>query len=771
MLLRTFFMSLLALMVVAASSASQDGQIYVVHMDPIKVAELDRSLQGVKRWYEAVMDSIIEYSSQEEDKGSEDGEMQSPQLLYVYETVLSGFSAKLSTKQFKFLQNVDGFLFATPDEVLNLHTTYSPLFLGLHAGKGLWGIPNSASDVIVGVIDTGIWPEHVSFRDGKVGPVPSHWRGICEEGTRFSTANCNKKLIGARAFFKGYESAAGRINETVDFRSPRDTQGHGTHTASTAAGNLVPGASMLGVAGGVAGGMSFASRIAAYKVCWPSGCSSADIYAAIDQAVADGVDVLSLSLGGGSRPYYMDNMAIAAFGAVQKGVFVSVSAGNAGPQESTVSNTAPWLMTGAASYLDRSFLSTVKFGDRRSFRGASLYSGKPTKQLSLVYGDSAGGEGAQYCIRGSLSPKLVKGKIVACDRGMNGRTDKGEQVKLAGGAAMLLLNTEAQGEEYFADAHVLPASSLGAMAAKATRDYVTGTKKPYAKIVFEGAVYGSPAPTMAAFSSRGPSSVGPEVIKPDVTAPGVNILAAWPPTVSPTEIATDKRRVSFNLVSGTSMSCPHVSGLAALIKSVHRDWSPAAIKSALMTTAYTLNNRKAPMGDAGTNSAGSATPFAFGSGHVDPERASDPGLIYDITTEDYSNYFCSLNYSSSQREILVGRNYDCPEQGPAQVGDLNYPSFSVIFEGLRNTTAVTYTRTVTNVGMPGRYSVGVSEPEGVSVTVVPNVMAFTKNGEKMSYKVKFVALARRTRSGSSFGELVWVSGRYSVRSPIAVSWK
>lgn len=378
------------------------------------------------------------------------------------------------------------------------------------------------------------------------------------------------------------------------------------------------------------GGMSFASRIAAYKVCWPAGCSSSDILAAIDQAVADGVDVLSLSLGSaGNRPYHNDNMAIAAFGAVQNGVFVSCSAGNSGPTQSTVGNTAPWIMTVAASYIDRCFPTTIKLGNGRVFQGASLYSGRPTNQLPLVYGDTAGGDGAEYCTEGSLSPALVKGKIVICDRGISGRVDKGLQVNSSGGAGMLLVNTADQREELIADAHVLPATSVGAAAAKAIKDYMIMAKKPTARIAFEGTGYGFPAPIMAAFSSRGPSSVVGDFIKPDVTAPGVNILAAWPPTTSPTDLRNDKRRVSFNVVSGTSMSCPHVSGLAALIKSVHRDWSPAAIKSALMTTAYTDDNHHAPIGDAGSDSSESGTPFSFGSGHL---ARSEPQIRALFTT-------------------------------------------------------------------------------------------------------------------------------------------
>jgi subtilisin family serine protease len=152
--------------------------------------------------------------------------------------------------------------------------------------------------VIVGIFNAEIWPEHVSFQDSGMSAIPSKWKGKSESGTKFSPSNCNKKIIGARAYPKGYEAILGRINETIDHRSPRDTQGHGTHTAATAAGNLVDKASFYGLANGSAAGMKYTERIAAYKVCWPSGCNSTDLLAAIDQAVADGVDVLSLSLWG-----------------------------------------------------------------------------------------------------------------------------------------------------------------------------------------------------------------------------------------------------------------------------------------------------------------------------------------------------------------------------------------------------------------------------------------------------------------------------------------
>lgn len=513
------------------------------------------------------------------------------------------------------------------------------------------------------------------------------------------------------------------------------------------------------------------------------GCTNSDILAAMDQAVSDGVDVLSLSLGGAARPYYNDSIAISSFGAIEKGVFVSCSAGNSGPSKSTVGNVAPWLMTVAASYTDRSFPAMIKLGNGQIFKGSSLYKGNPTKQSPLVYGKTAATQGngriAQYCIEGSLDPKLVKGKIVACERGINGRTEKGEVVKIAGGLGMILLNSETQGEELFADAHILPATTIGAYAAKIIRSYASSSKKPTASISFIGTVYGdSDAPKMAAFSSRGPSLVGPDVIKPDITAPGVNILAAWPPKASPSLLKSDKRSVLFNIISGTSMSCPHVSGIAALVKSVHRNWSPAAIKSALMTTAYTLTHKgKTPILDIGSNkSSEMANPFVFGSGHVDPERASDPGLVYDINTQDYLNYLCSLNYTSSQISILSKGNFTCSnnDSGSLQVGDLNYPSFAVMFSSrsARN-GSVTYKRVVTNVGYPKSvYAVKVEEPKGVSVNVEPKNLRFRKMGEKLSYSVSFIAYGRDRVSGSSsFGSLVWVSRHYSVRSPIAVMWQ
>ncbi|KAL3618696.1 hypothetical protein CASFOL_037515 [Castilleja foliolosa] len=735
---------------------------YIVHMNSEKIKYLDATLGPSRKWHEEIIESISTFNQDDHN----------PQFHYAYDTIISGFSAKLSKKHLESLKEVDGFVHASRDKLRTLQTTHSPQFLGLRKGQGLWSAKNLASDVIIGLVDTGIWPEHKSFNDWGLSPVSSHWKGECQAGTNFTASNCNRKLIGAAAFFKAYESENGRINETYDYRSARDSFGHGTHTASTAGGNLVGDANIFGVANGTAAGMSYTARIAAYKACYQYGCFDSDVLAAMEQAVKDGVDVLSLSLAGEIVQYYDDALAVGAFGAIKKGVIVSTLAGNLGPNKSTVVNGAPWLMTVAASSTDRKFLAQVSLDDGSNFLGASLFFGKPTQQLPLVYNKTGG---AKFCESGSLSSTQVQGKIVICVRGGHiDRVPKGEVVKNAGGVAMILVNEVDQGEETIVDAHVLPAVSLGATAAKSIIIYTNSSRNPTAMIKFQGAVDNNPAPTMAVFSSRGPNLVDPNILKPDLTAPGLDILAAWPANISPTRFKFDKRRVLFNIYSGTSMSCPHVSGIMALLKSQHKDWSPAAIKSALMTTAYVYDSKNNIISDmAALNGSKSANPFVFGSGHVNPERASDPGLIYNISTRDYFDYLCSRKYNSTQMAIVTGENFTCSTASHFKPGALNYPSFSVIIS--KDFTATTYKRTVTNVGSQVRttYTVNVIEPEGVSITVRPNVLKFKNPKEQLSYNVIFKAKKGKgvMPAEFSFGSLEWVSadGKHHVRSPIAVT--
>jgi subtilisin family serine protease len=411
------------------------------------------------------------------------------------------------------------------------------------------------------VLDTGLYPiGRGSFKpaDG-LGPAPSSFSGGCVSTSSFNaSAYCNNKLVGAKFFYKGYETALGHpIDETKESKSPLDTEGHGTHTASTAVGSSVAGAGFFDYARGQAVGMALVARVAAYKICWKSGCYDSDILAAMDEAVADGVDVISLSVGasGYAPSFSRDSISIGAFHAVSKGVVVSCSAGNSGPGEYTATNIAPWILTVGASTIDREFPADVVLGDGRVFGGVSLYSGEPldSTQLAVVYGGDCG---SRLCIQGELDPKKVTGKIVLCERGSNARVAKGAAVKQAGGAGMILANTEESGEELIADSHLVPATMVGQTFGDKIKYYVKTDPSPTATILFRGTVIAnSPsAPRVASFSSRGPNYRASEILKPDVIAPGVNILAAWTCAASPTDLDIDARRVEFNIISGRP--CP-----------------------------------------------------------------------------------------------------------------------------------------------------------------------------------------------------------------------
>ncbi|GJN23229.1 hypothetical protein PR202_gb10859 [Eleusine coracana subsp. coracana] len=511
-----------ALLVAAAAGAGRDDRsTYIVHMSH---SAMPNDFVEHGEWYAASLQSVSDSAT----------------VLYTYDTLVHGYSARLTRAEAEALEQQPGVLLVNPE-----------------SGTG--------SDVTVGVLDTGVWPERPSYDDAGFGPVPAGWKGKCEEGPDFNASACNKKLIGARFFLAGYEAAKGPVDVTKESRSPRDNDGHGTHTSSTAAGAVVPGADLLGYAAGTAKGMAPRARVATYKVCWVGGCFSSDILKAMEVAVSDGRD----GEGESSCP---------------------ARAGNAGPGDATLSNGAPWITTVGAGTIDRDFPAYVALGNGKNYTGVSLYSGKPLPDapVPLVYaGNASNSSMGALCMSGSLIPEKVKGKIVLCDRGTNARVQKGFVVRDAGGAGMVLANTAANGEELVADAHIVPGAGVGEKAGNALRAYASSEPNPTARIVFAGTKVGvQPSPVVAAFSSRGPNTVTPGILKPDVIAPGVNILAAWSGSVGPSGIPADTRRVGFNIISGTSMSCPHVSGLAALLRAAHPEWSPAAIRSALMTTAY-----------------------------------------------------------------------------------------------------------------------------------------------------------------------------------------
>ncbi|KAJ1294587.1 hypothetical protein BS78_01G156600 [Paspalum vaginatum] len=763
-MLRALVVLALALAVSAAAAAEEEEErrTYIVHMAK---SAMPAAFADHGEWYGASLRSVS-----------------AGNMLYAYDTVLHGFSARLTPREARDMACLGGVLAVNPEARYDLHTTRTPEFLGIagdDAGPGLWPQSGTAGDVVVGVLDTGVWPESRSYADAGLGEVPAWWKGEC---VALNASACNRKLVGARFFSKGYEAAMGPLDTDRESRSPRDDDGHGTHTSSTAAGAAVPDASLFGFAPGTARGMAPRARVAVYKVCWLGGCFSSDILAGMDAAVADGCGVLSLSLGGGAADYSRDSVAIGAFAAMEQNVLVSCSAGNAGPGTSTLSNVAPWITTVGAGTLDRDFPAYVALGNGKNYSGVSLYAGKPlpSTPIPIVYAANASNSTAgNLCMAGTLTPEKVAGKIVVCDRGVSARVQKGFVVRDAGGAGMVLANTAANGQELVADAHLLPAAGVGEREGAAIKSYVASDPSPTATIVVAGTQVGvRPSPVVAAFSSRGPNMVTPEILKPDIIAPGVNILASWTGKAGPTGLAADTRRVAFNIISGTSMSCPHVSGLAALLRSVHPEWSPAAVRSALMTTAYdTYSGSSSPLLDAATGAA--ATPFDYGAGHVDPARAVDPGLVYDLGARDYVDFLCALKYSPNMiAAVARSRGLSCAENRTYSVGGLNYPSFSVAYSTANGDggessapATVTHTRTLTNVGGPGTYRVSTSlaDAEGVTVAVEPTELAFTSAGEKKSYTVRFTSKSRPSGT-AGFGRLVWSDGKHSVASPVAFTW-
>lgn len=484
-----------------------------------------------------------------------------------------------------------------------------------------------------------------------------------------------------------------------------------------------------------------------------------DILAAIDQAIADGVDVLSLSFGFDGEALFEDPVAIATFAAMEKNIFVSTSSGNAGPSEETLHNGTPWVLTVAAGTIDREFGGTLMLGNGVSALGSSLYPGKySSKFIQIVLVGSCDDE---------KSLKNFRHKIVICvDNG-----DLSEQVyyvreaKLNGG----IFISNATDLEFYTQTSY-PALFVNLEEGQKILEYIKNDSNPIARFAFRETRLGiKPAPKVASYSSRGPSQSCPFVLKPDIMAPGDLIIASWPPN-SP---VTDAQRLfnDFNIISGTSMACPHAAGVAALVKGAHPRWSPAAIRSAMMTSAYNFDNTGNPIKDVGFQDQ-PATPLAIGAGHVDPNRALDPGLIYDATAQDYINLLCALKFNSSQiKTITRSSSYNCSFKSL----DLNYPSFIAYFGGNNTKSNVTevqeFHRTVTNVGEENSvYVANLTAVNGLKVSVSPGRLEFTKKYEKKSYKLRLEG-PKLINDSLVYGFLTWIQsgGKREVRSPIVAS--
>lgn len=667
-----------------------------------------------------------------------------------------GFAARLDAPAVAQLRRQPGVVAVTADEIRRPDTSTTPAFLGLSTSGGLWsqlaGAGGAGEGMVVGVIDSGITPESLSFsdrtgsngsasKDGKLSyrQLPG-WHGRCVPGDRFTATDCNLKLIGARYYGEGYGGRDGvQARFPYELWSARDADGHGTHTASTAAGNAGVRAVVDGADLGTISGMAPRARVAAYKVCWGTGgeggCPNSDSVAAIDQAVADGVDVLNFSISG-STTSSLTPVEVAFLFAADAGVFVATSAGNNGPGASTVAHNSPWLTTVAAGTHDRSYAATVTLGNGTSYTGAGL--GAAVASATLVLSDDVGADGApaaevRLCYPGSLDPAKTTGKIVVCDRGVLARPDKSLAVRQAGGVGMVLVNQSPSSVN--ADLHHVPTVHLDSDVRDAVRGYAA-TAGATASLSQGTGGPGAAAPDVAGFSSRGPALAGAgDLLKPDLMAPGVDVLAA----VSP-----EAGGRSFDLYSGTSMASPHVAGIGALLSQRHPTWSPAAVRSALMTTASQVRN---------TGTAIAGDPFDFGAGHVVPTSAADPGLVYDSGVADWLAWLCG-----------TGQPTGAACAGPARdPSDLNYPSIAIGALAGRQTV----TRTVTNVGGAAETYTATASLPGVAVQVAPS--SFTvQPGASATYTVTFTRTTAAVGAYSSGALELTGSKGHRVRSPLVV---
>lgn len=720
-----------------------------------------RATRSVSGEFRAESTAVREYSSflrREQTDLAADAGVPVANIESRYTLASNGFTADLTRDQANDLAADQRVLTLAPDEAVALDTWNTPSFLGLEGPDGVWsqngGKINAGAGTVVGVLDSGIWPEAGSFRGSPLSTTPrspfditmdadgntrmekidgTEFTGVCETGEEFTLAECNTKIVGARAYPEGFLSATAPEDISPDeYISPRDGGGHGSHTASTAIGSPTPNVAVEGREFGTVTGMAPASRLAVYKVCWEDtdpltgGCYSSATIAALEDAVADNVDAINYSISG-STTTVIDPVELAFEGAAEAGIFIAASAGNSGPTASTVAHNSPWLTTVAAS-THANFINTIRLGDGTKIAGASI-AGVGVLSKALVTAADSGLEGADpddlaLCGPDTIDPAAVTGKVVVCERGVFDRVSKSNEVERAGGVGMILINTTPSSLD--ADFHAVPTVHLDVEDGQRVLDYIESSDGPIAAIRL-GNRSGQPDPVLpqvAAFSSRGPALANDgDLLKPDVTGPGVSVLAAVAP---PTNSGRD-----YDLYSGTSMSSPHIAGLAAFVAGVHPEWTPMQIKSALMTTASPILN---------------ANVFAAGAGQVAPTRMLDPGLFVTSTARDWRGFIAGQ-----------GLETDVPAIDATELNGPSFANSSVVGE-------TTFTRTfrATRAGswdmrvfLPG-FEVTASEPRIVS------------NRANDLIRVTFTV----TRTTAPLGEYATGAIKYvgptRVRMPIAV---
>ncbi|GJP39666.1 hypothetical protein CLOM_g24014 [Closterium sp. NIES-68] len=654
---------------------------------------------------------------------------------------------------------------------------------GLKMPQELWvangGELSAGEDVVVGVIDSGIWPEHPSFSDtnssNAYGPPPSTWQGKCDTTEDFPA--CNDKVIGARFFINSFDQSGRQLNTARDFRSPRDVDGHGSWCAGAAAGNSnVPVMSSSGKRFGTVSGMAPRARIAVYKAFWLQKDGSliaeqADIEAAVNQAVADGVDVLSMSFVSDVQTSYFDDRIFLR--ANQVGVVPVLAAGNSGPPPGdstyrTLYNYSPFYLTVGASTLAQRYQTQITLGNKAVVLGAGLggnavtAKGAPLIDARSAPGEVAGLDEAELCFPGCLDPAKVAGKIVMCLRGGVFLFEKAHVVAEAGGVGVIFVNDPTGSSDVYSSVSsaTIPTVHLTATQGATIRAYIKKTKQPTATIGADcvSAKTTVSPPAVAAFSSTGPPldpmddfvPFGPtnDILKPDILSPGVELWSA---------VAGDIKNASkpvFDLLSGTSMATPLAAGIAALLVQRFPTWTPAQVMSAIQTTASPVNDAGKPIT---TEKGAVATPWETGAGTVNAAKLADPGLTYNAGIQEY------MNFLAGQSRYRTGVLWPKEVVTPTPAYNLNLPA--IVFSRVNGTRVAV--RTVTSVAAKAStYKAKVVVPLGMQVTVTPSQFS-VKPGESRTFTVAVSILKPSTKF--AFGSLTWEDELgHSVRSVLAV---
>ncbi|MFI5707039.1 S8 family serine peptidase [Kribbella sp. NPDC051620] len=645
-------------------------------------------------------------------------------------TVYGGMALSVQANKARDLLKLPGVAAVQQDNPQQLLTDSSGAFIGAPTiYNQLGGSANSGKGIIVGILDSGAWPEHPSFADpGNLPAPPATTDGtprVCDFGDNPLTPAtdvyaCNRKLIGGRPFLDTYNAV---IGGDVYPDSARDSNGHGTHTATTSAGGAVAHANPLGIDRGALLGIAPAASVSVYKVCGAEGCFPSDSAAAVARAILDGVRVINFSISGGSDPY-SDPVELAFLDAYAAGVFVAASAGNSGPGANTTDHRSPWVTTVAASTQSRTFRSTVTLtggGATATVSGASITAGIGTPAPVVLA--SAPPYSNPTC-SSPAPPGLFAGKIVACQFS-SGRVMKGFNVMQGGAVGMLMYNADPF--DVFTDNHWIPAVQLEKPDGDALLAFLAAHPGTTAKFT-QGTKTTWQGDVMTYFSSRGP---GGDFLKPDVTAPGLHILAGLTPT--PESPAEGPPGNLYQAIAGTSMSSPHVAGAAALVFALHPSWTPGQVKSALETTGKTTVKKP--------DRVTQADPFDMGGGRIDLTKAGDPGLTMDET---------AANYAASATDALNRI-------------DLNLPSVNApTMPGL-----ITAERTVKNVtNQTLNFTATGTTVSGANITVLPSSFQ-VKAGR--TQKLTIVITAPDLPDGQYFGQvnLRQAGGSRALHLPVA----